>query len=65
MATFEFTRPAPFGAETTYRITNLLDTFRMTVIARYQSRITRKALNQLTDRELTDIGLLRADIDRI
>lgn len=29
------------------------------------ARVTRKALNRLSDRELDDIGLSRADIDRI
>ncbi|MEM7732066.1 MAG: DUF1127 domain-containing protein [Pseudomonadota bacterium] len=29
------------------------------------ARITRKALAQLSDRELEDIGLVRGDIDRI
>lgn len=29
------------------------------------ARVTRRELNMLTDRELADIGLLRADIERI
>lgn len=29
------------------------------------ARLTRKALSQLSDRELEDIGLERGDIDRI
>ncbi|MEO0371517.1 MAG: DUF1127 domain-containing protein [Pseudomonadota bacterium] len=29
------------------------------------ARITRKALAQLSDRELEDIGLVRGDIDRM
>lgn len=29
------------------------------------ARVTRKALSQLTDRELDDIGLSRAEIDTI
>lgn len=29
------------------------------------ARVTRKALSQLTDRELDDIGLSRADIETI
>lgn len=29
------------------------------------ARATRKALSALTDRELEDIGLTRADIDRV
>ncbi|AHM04223.1 hypothetical protein roselon_01860 [Roseibacterium elongatum DSM 19469] len=29
------------------------------------ARVTRKALSQLTDRELDDLGLVRGDIDMI
>lgn len=29
------------------------------------ARVTRKALNSLSDRELDDIGLVRGDIDRV
>lgn len=30
-----------------------------------ETRTTREALNRLTDRELDDIGLCRADIERV
>ncbi|MBR3369167.1 MAG: DUF1127 domain-containing protein [Rhodobacteraceae bacterium] len=30
-----------------------------------EARVTRRELNALTDRELQDIGLIRADIDRV
>ncbi len=36
-----------------------------TVSAFFETRATRKALSQLSDRELDDIGLNRGDIDRI
>lgn len=36
-----------------------------TVAAWNDARMTRKALSQLSDRELDDIGLIRGDIDRI
>ena len=36
-----------------------------TIAAWNDARRTRKALSQLTDRELDDIGLVRGDIDRI
>ena len=36
-----------------------------TIAAWNDIRRTRKALSQLTDRELDDIGLVRGDIDRI
>lgn len=35
------------------------------VAAWNDARLTRKALSQLSDRELDDIGLVRSDIDRI
>lgn len=30
-----------------------------------EQRVTRNALNRLTERELADIGLTRADIERV
>jgi uncharacterized protein YjiS (DUF1127 family) len=65
MAHFANTRPAPFGAVTTFRITNSLDTLRMALIDWNSKRTTRAALNKLSNRELDDIGLSRADIDRL
>ena len=35
------------------------------VAAWNDARVTRKALSQLSDRQLEDIGLVRGDIDRI
>ena len=35
------------------------------ITAWVDARATRKALSQLSDRELDDIGLSRSDIDRI
>ncbi|MDF3907543.1 DUF1127 domain-containing protein [Paracoccus sp. AS002] len=35
------------------------------VAAWNDARITRSELNRLTDRELTDIGLTRGDIERV
>lgn len=35
------------------------------VVAWNDSRVTRKALSSLTDRELEDIGLVRGDIDAV
>lgn len=37
----------------------------LAVVAWNDARMTRNALSQLTDRELDDIGLTRADIDRV
>ncbi|MBW7055268.1 DUF1127 domain-containing protein [Paracoccus bogoriensis] len=36
------------------------------LVARWrEARVTRRELNRLSDRELDDIGLCRADIERI
>jgi uncharacterized protein YjiS (DUF1127 family) len=65
MAAVETTRPAPFGAITTYRAINGLSAVFGTLTAWNDARVTRKALGKLTDRELDDIGLCRGDIDLI
>ena len=63
MAAVETTRPAPYGAITTYRaITSLSNVFAV-LSAWNDARVTRKALNKLSDRELDDIGLCRGDIE--
>ncbi|WP_212525533.1 DUF1127 domain-containing protein [Actibacterium sp. MT2.3-13A] len=65
MAALEQTRPhfdtRPFGG----RVSKLFRAGLATLVARHEARATRKALSQLTDRQLEDIGLLRADIARI
>jgi uncharacterized protein YjiS (DUF1127 family) len=63
MAAVETTRPAPFGAITTYRAVNGLSNVIAMFEAWNDARITRKALNKLSDRELDDIGLCRGDIE--
>jgi uncharacterized protein YjiS (DUF1127 family) len=63
MAAVETTRPAPFGAITTYRAINALSNASLTFRAWNDARVTRKALNKLSDRELDDIGLCRGDIE--
>lgn len=62
MAAVETTRPAPYGAITTYRAVNGLSNVMMAFQAWNDARVTRKALNKLSDRELDDIGLCRGDI---
>jgi uncharacterized protein YjiS (DUF1127 family) len=63
MAAVETTRPAPFGAITTYRAITTLSNA-ITVLRDWNDgRVTRKALYKLSDRELDDIGLCRGDID--
>ncbi|MEL6585973.1 MAG: DUF1127 domain-containing protein [Pseudomonadota bacterium] len=60
MAAFDHVRsaqPLALGAV----FSNLLGA----VVAWNDQRVTAKALNQLSDRELDDIGLVRADIDAV
>lgn len=63
MAAVETTRPAPFGAITTYRAINGLSDAIRVLSAWNDARVTRNALNKLSDRELDDIGLCRGDVD--
>ncbi len=65
MAAVETTRPAPFGAITTYRAINGLASVAGVFSAWNDARVTRNALNRLSDRELDDIGLCRGDIVEI
>ena len=65
MAAYETSRTAPFGAITTYRAINALSNVALMFAAWNDARVTRKALNKLSDRELDDIGLCRAEIDVI
>lgn len=65
MAAVETTRPAPFGAITTYRALNGLSNVFTAMSAWNDARVTRNALGKLSDRELDDIGLCRGDIDQI
>lgn len=65
MAAVETTRPAPFGAITTYRAISGLTGVFAALAAWNDARVTRKALNKLSDRELDDIGLCRGDIEFI
>lgn len=65
MAAVETTRPAPFGAITTYRAISGLSGILATLAAWNDARVTRKALSKLSDRELDDIGLCRGDIEQI
>jgi len=62
MTTFETTRTAPFGAVSIFRITTALDNARLALVNWNTSRVTRNALNRLSNRELNDIGFARGDI---
>jgi len=65
MAYQGLTRPAPFGAETVYRIVSAAEALWNTAIEWNSARITRRELSRLSLHELEDIGLTPADIDRV
>lgn len=62
MAAYETTRTAPFGAIATYSFIRFVSNVANSVIAWNDARVTRNSLGKLSDRELDDIGLTRADI---
>ncbi|OIQ73820.1 hypothetical protein GALL_445370 [mine drainage metagenome] len=65
MAADMTTRPAPFGAITTFKIVSFFGAAALALSAWNDSRVTRKSLGKLSDRELDDIGLCRSDIEVI
>lgn len=65
MAAFDTTRPVYGAAPVAGQIKGYLSNLIASVIAWNDARVTRKALNSLTDRELDDIGLTRGDIDAV
>ncbi|WP_347311115.1 DUF1127 domain-containing protein [Defluviimonas sp. SAOS-178_SWC] len=58
MSVYELNRPAS-------HVTGFFGTLVVAFAAWNDARVTRNALSRLTDRELDDIGLSRADIDTI
>ncbi|MBO9400185.1 MULTISPECIES: DUF1127 domain-containing protein [unclassified Shimia] len=60
MASFETTSTPSFAG----RIRDTFTVFAAQVADWNEKRLTRKALEQLSDRELEDIGMSRADIPR-
>ncbi|MFK7743527.1 MAG: DUF1127 domain-containing protein [Roseobacter sp.] len=65
MAIFDTTRTTYGSASATSRFFSALNTAFAAVIAWNDARVTRNALSGLTDRELEDIGLSRADIEAV
>lgn len=63
MAVFDAHRPAAFG--TAPRAGNVFSRLFAAFADWNDARVTRNALNKLTDRELEDIGLCRGDIDYV
>ncbi|SFG62510.1 DUF1127 domain-containing protein [Sulfitobacter dubius] len=65
MAAFDTTRTAYGSTSAVSRIFSFFDAFFAAVEAWQDSCATRKALSDLTDLELQDIGLIRGDIDLV
>ena len=65
MALFDTTRTTYGTASAANRFFAALSTVIAAMIAWNDARVTRNALSGLTDRELEDIGLSRADIDSV
>lgn len=65
MATFDTSRTTYGSATASSRFFALLSAAVASVVAWNDARITRNALSVLTDRELSDIGLSRGDIDAV
>ena len=58
-------RPAPMGAISVFRMVQSLSRSATAFQIWNAGRITRRALNKLSNRELDDIGLCRGDIELI
>jgi uncharacterized protein YjiS (DUF1127 family) len=65
MAVLDTTRTAQGTTGLIGRIGALVNTLIATVAVWNDARMTRKALGALSDRELSDIGLNRGDVDSI
>lgn len=65
MAAFETTRLTVDGLSFVGRLSDTIANLFGTIAAWNDARMTRNALAKLSDRELDDIGLTRADIDAI
>jgi len=65
MATFDTSRTTYGSTAAAGRFTNLFQRAFAAVVAWNDARVTRNALGALSDRELADIGLSRADIDMV
>ena len=59
------TNTVPFGAVATLRVVNAFVSVKESITAWNEARITRKALSNLSDEMLSDIGLSRAEIANI
>lgn len=65
MAIIETSRAVPFGAVSTFRIINMFDAAISAAVQAYRTHKTEKELHGLTNAQLEDIGLERANIRRV
>ncbi len=65
MAAYQTTHTAPFGAISIFRAVQGMSSVLATLRTVKANRDTRNCLSKLSDHELNDIGLCRADIDSI
>ena len=65
MAAYESSRAAPLGAISIFRSVQMFSGAFAAFSAWNDARVTRRALGRLSDRELDDIGLCRAEVNMI
>jgi len=65
MAIFDTTRTTYGSANAVSRFSAVFSSAVAAIVAWNDARVTRNSLSGLTDRELEDIGLSRADIDSV
>jgi len=65
MAVFEYARSVSEGASLFTRVSSFVYHLVGTVVDWNDARATRSALSSLSNEELDDIGLVRADINEI
>lgn len=53
---------APLGAVATLRVVDSILNVKNSVVAWNEARVTRKILKRLSDEQLLDIGITRADL---
>ncbi|WP_170426347.1 DUF1127 domain-containing protein [Ruegeria arenilitoris] len=56
---------APLGAATILHVADAIKGFYRSTVEWNERRVTRKLLSALTDAQLEDVGLVRADIAKI
>ncbi|WP_185804345.1 DUF1127 domain-containing protein [Pontivivens nitratireducens] len=65
MALTAYSTPAPLGSDLVYRFVTKIEHILLDLRALPRARATQRVLNSLSNRELADLGLVRADIQYI